>query len=139
MGIIKKILILSVLSFSLFGAELEWADDYEEGLAKAQKENKLLYVFVSSTSCPWCAKFEREVLSDEKAIKELEKDYVSVHLMKEMDDIPDGYSARVIPRHYFSESNGKVFYTFAGYYDAVDFIDTLKEIKEEREEGKENE
>lgn len=134
MEIIKKIFLLVLLSLSLFGAQIEWAEGYEEALEKAQKENKLLYVYISSTSCPWCAKFQREVLTDSNAIKEIQKDYIPVHLMKEMDDIPEGYSAKVIPRHYFSEANGKVFYTFAGYYDSADFIDTLKDIKEEREE-----
>lgn len=137
MEIIKKILILGLLSFSLFGAELEWAEDYEQALEKAQKEKKLLYVFISSTHCPWCSKFEREVLTNEDVIKELTKDYVVVGINKEMDDLPEGYSARVIPRHYFSEANGKVFYTFAGYYDAVDFIDTLNDIKEEKKEREE--
>jgi len=132
MEIIKKILILGLLSFSLFGAELQWSEDYETALAEAKEQKKDIYMFISSTSCPWCAKFEREVLTDAKVIKALEKDYVSVHLIKEMDDIPAGYSARVIPRHYFSYSSGKSYYTFAGYYDSNDFIDTLKEIREER-------
>ena len=73
MKILKKILILSILTISLFGAELEWAEDYEEGLVQAKKENKDLYIFISSTSCPWCAKFEREVLTDAKVIQSLKK------------------------------------------------------------------
>jgi len=132
MGIIKKIIILSMLSLSLLGAEIKWSEDYETALVEAKEQHKDLYIFISSTSCPWCAKFEREVLTDAKVIKALEKDYIVVHLMKEMDDIPEGYSARVIPRHYFADNKGKSFYTFAGYYDATDFLDTLDEIKEER-------
>ena len=139
MEIIKKILIIGLLSFSLFGAELEWAEDYEVGLAQAKKEHKLVYIFISSTHCPWCSKFEREVLTNDAVIKDLEKDYVIIGLNKEMDDIPEGYSARVIPRHYFCESDGKVFYTFAGYYDSVDFLDTLKEIRDGRAEELEEE
>ncbi len=128
----KKIMILLVLVVSLFGGEINWSEDFETALVEAKKEHKDIYVFISSTSCPWCAKFEREVLSNDKVIKALEKDYIVVHLIKEMDDIPKGYSARVIPRHYFADSNGKVFYTFAGYYDSNDFLSTLDEIKEEK-------
>lgn len=138
MKLIRKILLLSMLSISLFGAEIKWAEDYETAVLEAKKENKDLYIFISSTHCPWCAKFERKVLSDAKVIKALEKDYIIVGLNKEMDDIPEGFSARVIPRHYFTESNGKIFYTFAGYYDAVDFLDTLKEIREEKNEIRTN-
>ena len=130
MKILQKILILSILTMSLFGAEIKWAEDYDEALVQAKKENKDLYIFISSTYCPWCSKFERNVLSDERVIKKLEKDYIIVGLNKEMDDIPEGLSARVIPRHYFANSDAKVFYTFAGYYDSVDFLDTLDEIRE---------
>jgi len=134
MEIIKKILILALFSFTLLGAEIKWAEDYDEALIEAKKEKKDLYIFISSTHCPWCAKFEREVLTDKRVIKKLEKDFIIVGLNKEMDDIPEGYSAKVIPRHYFTQANGKVYYTFAGYYDADDFLSTLDELKEERSE-----
>ncbi len=132
MVIIKKIVLLVLLSLTLVAAEVKWAEDYESALVEAKKQNKDLYIFISSTYCPWCAKFEREVLTNAKVIKALEKDYIVVGLNKEMDDIPAGYTAKVIPRHYFAQANGKSYYTFAGYYDANDFLDTLQEIQEER-------
>ena len=132
----KKLIILLVVVVSLFAGEINWSEDFETAVVEAQKSHKDIYTFISSTSCPWCAKFEREVLTDDKVIKALEKEYIVVHLIKEMDDMPSGYSARVIPRHYFADANGKPYYTFAGYYDANDFISTLEEIDEDKAELK---
>ena len=134
--VMKKLVIVLVMVVSLFGGEINWSEDFETAVVEAKKAHKEIYTFISSTTCPWCKKFEKNVLTNDRVIQALQKEYIVVHLIKEMDDMPKGYSARVIPRHYFADATGKPYYTFAGYYDADDFISTLKEIDEEKAELK---
>lgn len=67
----------------------QWSDGwYEgaEGYGKAVEEykstNKPMVVYVSVTWCPYCRKFEKEVLSSEK-VREFLKDKIKVNLNPE--------------------------------------------------------
>ena len=128
--------LVSIILFStlLFSADLDWPSDYDEALLQAKKEKKDIYILIGSATCPWCEKFENEVLMNDEVIKRLKKDYVLVYLSKEIDDIPEHLEVRPIPRHYFLTENGEIIYTTIGYRNIENFYDVLDDVKESKEE-----
>ena len=117
----KKIIILLVFTLSLFANDLDWSHDYDESIEKAQKENKKVYVFITSDSCGWCRKFEKTTLKDEGILKKLNKDYILVHLSRERHDIPISLETSPVPRHYFLSNDEKIIYSTLGYRDVETF------------------
>ena len=123
---------------SLFGASLDWPSDYDEVMQEAKAQNKRVYIFVSSISCGWCKKFANTTLQDKKVLDALKKDYLLLHIVKEMDDLPQKYHARGVPRHYFLDAQGNIVYTFLGYYKSKTFLEYLSELDEEYKDLEEN-
>ena len=136
----KYLLVMLALISTLWSADLGWSDNYEASLKIAKKENKDVYVLVTSNSCRWCRKFENETLQDEEILAMLRKKYVLVHVDKEMDDIPSWFKVRSVPKHYFVTAKGEEILSFPGYWDSLDFKsylgDVEKAYKKKIKEGK---
>ena len=118
----KKIVVLLVMIIGLFANDLNWSHDYDESIEKAQKENKKIYVLITSDSCGWCRKFERTTAQDKKILEKLNKDYILVHLSRDRHDIPVSLETSPVPRHYFLSNDEKVLFSTLGYRD-VDMFD----------------
>jgi len=118
----KYILSMILLAVSLMATELHWYDDYDVALKEAKKEHKLIYIFISSASCGWCHKFETTTLEDKNVKRRLKKDFITVHLVRDFDDIPKKFKVRPVPRHYFTDANAKILYDSLGYRS----VDTFK-------------
>jgi len=126
----KIVLITIVLMTTLLG--FDWPSDYKEALQKAKKENKDVYMLITSESCGWCRKFERTTLEDKEVLKLLKERYVLVSMMKEWEYIPKKFKTKRVPRHYFLRADGEVIYTLLGYWNAQDFSSFILEIDKEK-------
>jgi thioredoxin-related protein len=111
----KYILLLLVFTSALMSAELKWLDDYNSALREAKKEHKLIYIFISSSTCGWCHKFEKTTLQDDAIKKRLAKEFVTVHLIRDFDDVPKKFKTSPVPRHYFTDAQGNILYNSLGY------------------------
>ena len=127
----KILLITMVLITTLFG--FDWPSDYKVALETAKKENKDVYMLLTSDSCGWCRKFEKTTLQDKEVLKKLKERYVLVSMIKEWDYIPKQFKTARVPRHYFLTAEGKVIYTLVGYWKAEDFSSFIGEIDKEKE------
>jgi protein disulfide-isomerase len=77
-------LVAGLAVWSLSAAELNWTTDLAKAQAKAKAENKLVLLdFTGSDWCPWCIKFEKEVLSTDEFAK-----YAQANLELVMVDFP---------------------------------------------------
>ncbi|CAI6143617.1 MAG: hypothetical protein SPLUMA1_SPLUMAMAG1_01445 [uncultured Sulfurimonas sp.] len=83
--IIKNILILLFLSFSLFAAnvddftkEMSFERDYITALHKAKQENKILIMVVGADYCPWYRKFERKTLNSSLLKSRLQTEVITL-------------------------------------------------------------
>ena len=128
----KHIILSIIFLSSLMAAELNWLSEYEEAVEIAKKEKKDIYVLITSSSCRWCRKFENTTLQDERVLKLLKEKYVLVHADKDMDTLPENFNIKSVPRHYFVTSDEKVIFTFAGYWDELDFRSYLRDVDKER-------
>ena len=124
--------IVTMLLFivTLMATELQWLDNYNTAMQKAKQENKLIYVFISSSTCGWCDKFEKTTLQDENVKKRLKKEFVSVHLVREFDTVPQKFATSPVPRHYFTDAKGNILYNSLGYRK----VDTFESFMDNAEE-----
>lgn len=134
----KHLIILVTLVLSLFGANIDWPSNYENALVEAKKQNKLVYIFITSDSCRWCREFESTTLQDEYIKDRLEKEFVSIHLSRDRHTIPEQFEKAPVPRHYFTDAKGNILYNSLGHrgiacFDA--FMDNAKEKDELNKQG----
>lgn len=128
----RYFILVAVLISSL--SALNWSSDYEAALKEAKKEKKDIYLFIGSEYCKYCDKFKEEVLSKEKVLKKLKKEYVLIYMSRDIDDIPEGLETKPVPRHYFLNNKGKVIYTTIGGRSVEGFYELLDEVKEAKKD-----
>lgn len=126
---IKLILSLFLIGSTLFGTELDWSNDYKAVLAQAKKENKQIYMLITSENCRWCRKFEATTLIDEDVLERLENKYILLHISRDKDYMPEKFKSKRVPRHYFLTSEGQVIYTFLGYWNILDFNSFIDDVE----------
>ena len=123
------LLLLSLLSFSLYSSELNWADSYKDAISKAKAENKNVMLLITSHTCRWCRKLESETLMDEDIIKRVNKDYISIHVTRGEDEYPEELVAPGVPATYFLDNNGKpIIRKVMGYWNAEDYFSFLDDV-----------
>jgi thioredoxin-related protein len=125
-----------LLSVTLMATELHWYDDYDAALKEAKKEHKLVYIFISSSQCGWCHRFEKKILGNEEVKKRLQKGFITVHLVRDFDTVPKEFKVKPVPRHYFTDANGKILYNSLGYR-AIDTFEAFMGYAQEQAKTKE--
>jgi uncharacterized protein YyaL (SSP411 family) len=71
---------------------VDWYPWGEEALAKAKRENKLIFLSVGYSSCYWCHRMEREVFMNAEIAKYLNDNFVCIKVdREERPDIDDVY------------------------------------------------
>ncbi len=115
----KKILLLiMILSLSLFSSveihNFKYETNFNKAVKKAQKEDKILIVMMSLSTCPVCSYMKDIVFEREEVLSYLQENYVMV--INDMDW--DEYSPR------FKTTNAPTFF----------FIDpdTQEELREKK-------
>ncbi|HIP14583.1 MAG TPA: thioredoxin family protein [Sulfurimonas autotrophica] len=134
----KFVFLLFLMSITLFSAQLQWLNDYDEALKNAQKEHKLVYILVVSDTCKWCKKFENKTLQNKQIKERVNKEFVTVLLSRDTDVIPKGLKISPVPRHYFLDEKGKILYSSVGYRDTELFNSFMDNAQEHYEILKDN-
>ncbi|MDO8455105.1 MAG: thioredoxin family protein [Sulfurimonas sp.] len=124
----KFLIVIALFISTLFGAELEWTNDYEKALSQATKEKKQIYILITSSSCGWCRKFENTTLQNKAVLKRLKQKFVLVHVDRDMDELPEMFKIDRVPRHYFVTQKGEIIHTFMGYWSSEDFNSLLDDV-----------
>jgi uncharacterized protein YyaL (SSP411 family) len=71
---------------------VDWYPWGEEALARAKKENKLIFLSIGYSSCYWCHVMERESFHDEELAAELNKNFICIKVdREERPDVDDVY------------------------------------------------
>jgi len=117
------------LSSNLYAKEYKWFHDYNKALTQAKIEHKDVYLFIGADICKFCKKYKETTLVNEAAMQRLTHDYVLVYLSRDRHIIPDKFEKYGVPRHYFLDSNGKVFYDTRGLLEVDGFYTMLDEAE----------
>ena len=81
----RRFLIIGFLSALMFPClllaqsekknELKWLT-FEKAMESSKKQKKLIYVYLNSSTCGWCRRFESQTLANEAVKEKLSKDFI---------------------------------------------------------------
>jgi thioredoxin-related protein len=104
---------------------------YDEALALAAAEDKHVMLYFWADWCQYCARFNSEVLPDEKVGAFLGTDFFSVMInIDEEPELAAKYDARTLPMVVFLDSSGKVAGFLPGFLPPAEFLGILKFVKD---------
>ncbi len=127
------LLSLFLLSSTLSAVELNWEHNFDNALATAKKEHKMVYLFIGADNCKHCDRFKKQTLSNKTLIEKMKKEYVLLYMSRDQHKIPDGFEKYGVPMHYFLTAEGKIVAVIQGsrelegWYDVLDEVDLIKE------------
>ena len=131
--ILKFLFLIFSFHAALFGAELNWQNDYDAALKQAAKEKKSVYLFIGADVCRWCDRFKEITLSKKEVIKRLQEEYVLLYMSRDRHKIPSKFTTQGVPRHYFLKSDGTIIYEDRGSREPDGFLSLLDEASLKKE------
>ncbi|MEK6659850.1 MAG: thioredoxin family protein [Campylobacterota bacterium] len=125
---IKILLSIFLLFSTLYSAELAWINDYDAALKQAEKEKKMVYLFIGADKCIWCDRFKDMTLSKKHIIDRLKQEYVLLYMSRDQHKIPSKFTTQGVPRHYFLKSDGTIIYEDRGSREPDGFLSLIEEV-----------
>ena len=117
-----------LLSTTLNAIELDWEHNYNNALAAAKKEHKMVYLFIGADRCVHCDRFKEQTLSNKNLIKDMKEDYILLYMSRDQHDIPDGFEKYGVPMHYFLTADGNITAVIRGSRELIGWYDVLDEV-----------
>jgi len=126
----KFLLFAFLLASTLIGAELEWADSYEEAQQQAIEEHKGILAIITKKTCRWCRKLEDTTLENDEVVDRIHSKFVPVHLTRNQDEYPGNLMAKMVPVSYFLSSDGRpIMRGVMGYWSAEDYLSIMDDVE----------
>ena len=133
-----KVFFVTVFIFSLnlsavsndFAKKYNYMTDYDDALEKAKNLNKPIMMVLSTKSCPWCRKLERQTLKKDIVQDIVSKDFIALAVDRDYDDYPYKFRSKVVPTVVFIDPKSEEKFSLArGYKNKRDFRTLLLEVK----------
>ena len=118
-------ILFFLLTFMLSASDIEWAGSYSEAIELAKKENKGIYILITSETCRWCRKLESTTLKKDAVIDKIDKSFITLHVTRDKDEYPKYLKAKMIPMSYFIRPNGRVVHSVPGYWVSEDYLSII--------------
>jgi len=126
---LKSIFTILLLLSACLNADIIWQKDIPTALQLAQKEHKLVMVFVEGETCRWCKKMKHRTLSDEAVDKRLQS-YISVKVFRENEEAVKALpEIQGVPSIFFMTAEQKILESVIGYYNVEDFISYINDVE----------
>lgn len=135
-----KIFIYLLLIFTLNAnaSEIKWAKDYNAGIEEAKKANKPVLFISSRHTCKYCVQLDETTLKDEKVIKELNKDFISIISYSDDNDyMPKELWHPGTPAIWFLLPDGEpMFQPLMGAIKSKNLLEAIDIVRKKFDEGK---
>ena len=141
--IIKALILVTLLLMTSvnFAAENKW-HSFDAGLAKADKEKKMILVDFYADWCHWCKVMDEKTFKDKNVSKKLQDRFVTIKLDAEdaqakvnyknetfsNPQLTQAFGITGFPSLAFLDSNGDVITLVPGYVPPENFINILNYI-----------
>ena len=105
------------------------AEGFDEALARAQAENRLVMLDFYTDWCGWCKKLDREVFGDRR-VAEAARDLVAVRVNAEKggEKVAERFDVQGYPTVLFVDGSGKVVKRVDGYVDVPEMLRILSAL-----------
>ena len=118
--------------------------DFNEGLAKARSEDKPIFVEFYTDWCPYCKKFQRETIRNQKVAAMLAENFAYVRLNAEDSknrvkfqgkflsnvELTNSFGISAFPSLVFLDSGGQPITMLSGFVPARQFLSVLDYIQQ---------
>ena len=126
-GLILFIILLVGLVFifrsSGGGPGIIWIEGLDEGILRAQQENKPILLAFHASWCPPCRDMKRSTYKSPEVISLVEEYYVPILMDVDRDkQIAAKYNVSPIPVYFLCSPDGTPNSSFVGYFDAEEFL-----------------
>jgi len=107
----KKILLFSLLTFSLFANHIHWQGDYNKALQQAHRQQKPLWVLVVKNNEPLCNEIIKNVFMNQPYIKKINSEIIAVIVTYEgkITYPIELYYTTIFPTLFFVEAKKETF------------------------------
>jgi len=111
-----------------FASVMGYETDYTVALTKAKKEGKKLFIFMTTSYCPWCRKLENRMLSKVNIDKQIKAKYIPAMLNFSKKNFPKQFrEIGLTPTLYVVDpKTEKIEHQFVGYVNREGFLELLK-------------
>ena len=108
---------------------MNWLDDFDDGLRKAQVDNKVMLIYFYAEWCSWCKKLVQETYDSQNIVSFLNDQFVclKVDIDKNLT-LADNYQNRIVPTIVFISSNRIELGRIEGYIPPEQFLEYTKKI-----------
>ncbi len=128
---------------------IEWLS-YDDGLVKAKKEGKHLFIDFTAKWCGWCKKMDKTTFVEPEIVKMLNNDFVAVKVWGDSNNELDiegykiteknltskDYKVRGYPTFWFLDPAGTKLGAVSGYQHATNLMSYLEYVKNKNYEEK---
>jgi thioredoxin-related protein len=123
----KSIFMFLFFVSSIFADNINWLN-YDEALALAKKENKMVALMVTNEYCGYCKKMHRTTLSDDKVKATLEEFFVPAIVDTSKESIPVNYKISGTPTFLFLDTKEELIYRAVGFKTTDSFNKILTQV-----------
>ena len=103
--------------------------EYAPGLEKAKESGKPVFLYFHADWCTYCRKFKQETFKDERVIRSLSQNFVSISVDTEVHkQIAAKWRVQGLPTLWFLTASGDRIGSLPGFVDADQFVDVLKQV-----------
>lgn len=130
MKLLFTFLFSSILLFAAskeFATTYGYTNDYKKALELSKETNKPIMLMISTKSCPWCRKLESATLRDKKINEYIQKHYIPMSVIRDVDNYPSKFKAPAVPIIYFIDDKENETAKIVGYKPADKFMEKLKD------------
>jgi len=120
--------LVLILVTWIWAAPIAFEHNFDVAKAKAQKEDKILYVLITSETCRWCRKLEETTLKDDSITNTLTQHFISIDVIRDKDQYPPCLKAPMVPTSYFLTPDGRILYSVPGYWSSEDYASILGDV-----------
>ena len=116
---IITVIAVGLIATGAWAKDIDWQKNYDEAVAKAKKDKKLVMVDVYTDWCGWCKKLDKDVYSNNDVQEQLGKSFVALKINPEENSknaaLVRQFGSHGFPHIVFLDAEGKKVAEQVGY------------------------